>query len=482
MQVYAVYAALGLAVLAAVVFGIRARRARAQVVRLQADIQAERQRMKADAEALRAEVQQDKAHAAQLVQHSRAVVAEVRHLASVRLPAVVEGLRRPGVSVPGMADERLLTDPVGSACEQVLAVVNDAVLDDRIRTDESAQEIVRSAMGAVRTRSAEAVALVEKVQHRITDPEALREVYNLDHALVLLNREAQRTAVACGDVPGTAREDTELTLALGTAQSRITQHQRVSVANHVPREADGQVLGVQAPAAEPVIMVLAELMENAVYCSVGSGLVRAEVHRTATGVLITVSDSGPGLDTKEKQQFVLRTLESSRLLLRDLGSPPRKGMAAIARLVGRLDGLTLALAPSSARGLRVDLHIDNSLLVLVPERERPTMSGAPLQPIRQREELPAVPAGQQTFTPSHDGPGEHANTALPVRDTTSGFPTRRRKTPDAPAPQREPLPARDAEQVGASYAALQSGTQRGRAQLDDSHGPARTAHTTSWES
>ncbi|MFJ6437804.1 hypothetical protein [Streptomyces sp. NPDC091416] len=413
--------------------------------------------------------------------HSRAVVRELQHLAAVRVPARVDQLRGPGRLVPGLADERLLGTPAGEACEQVLLAVADAVMNDRIRTDEAAQESVRSAMSTMRTRANEAVALVEQVQHLITDPEQLRVVYELDHTLVVIHREAQRTAVACGDLPGTAREDTALDMALGTAQSRISRHQRVSVMNHVPRETDGRVLGVQAPAAEPVIMVLAELMENAVYCSVGSGLVRAEAHRTATGVVVTVSDSGPGLDTVEKQQFVRQMLESPRLLLRDLGSPPRKGMAAIGRLVGRLDGLTLSLAPSSARGLRADLHIDASLLVLVGERKRPASSGTPLQPIHQRHDPLEVPAAQPMY-PSSEGREDPARSALPVRGAPSGFPTRTRKSPGASTPQHdpyEPLSGRSADEVGASYAALQSGTRRGREHTDHSHG---SADTTSWES
>ncbi|MFI7087671.1 hypothetical protein ACIBUR_29255 [Streptomyces anulatus] len=433
------------------------------------------------AEQAQAAVQQAQQDAGRADRYRQAVVRELQHLAAVRVPARVDQLRGPGRPMPGLADEQLLGTPAGEACEQVLRAAADAVMDDRIRTDEAAQEIVRSAMSTVRTRANEAVALVEKVQHLITDPDQLRAVYDLDHGLVVIHREAQRTAVACGDLPGTAREDTALDMALGTAQSRLSQHQRVSVMNHVPRETDGRVLGIQAPAAEPVIMVLAELMENGVYCSVGSGLVRAEVHRTATGVVVTVSDSGPGLDTAEKQQFVQRMLESPRLLLRDLGSPPRKGMAAIGRLVGRLDGLTLTLAPSSARGLRADLHIDNSLLVLVAERERPASSGTPLQPIRQRQEPLAVPAAQPP-PPSNDGRYEPGRSALPVRGAPSGFPTRTRKSPAASTPQHdpyEPLSGRDAHEVGASYAALQSGTRRGRDHIDHSDG---SADTTSRES
>ncbi|MDW4916297.1 hypothetical protein [Streptomyces californicus] len=474
MLVY-LYAALGLALLVAVVFGIRLRRARARLVRIQADTQAERSRAGAEADGLRDEAQQAKAHATRAVQHHRAVVAEIRQLVSGRLPAAVEGLRRPGVAVPGMADERLRTDPVAVACEQVLAAVIDAVMEDRLRTDESAQEVIRSAMAAVRTRSAEAVALVAKVQHRITDPEVLKELYSLDHALVLLNREAQRSGVACGDVPGNARENTAITIAMGTAQSRITQHQRVNLMNHVPPDPDGQELGVQAPAAEPVIMVLAELMENAVYCSVGSGPVRAEAHRTASGVLITVSDSGPGLDTAEKQEFVRRILDSPRLMLRDLGSPPRKGLATVARLVGRFEGLTVAMSPSSARGLCVDLHIDDSLLVLVSKPERPVGSGAPLQPIHRREDPPVPPAGE--LAPASADNTEEPRTALPVRAGAGGFPTRTRKAPDTPALQHEPPAERDPDEISARYAALQSGTHRGREPLGGSHG-----HTTSWES
>ncbi|MFE8910886.1 sensor histidine kinase [Streptomyces globisporus] len=472
MLIYVVYAALGLAVLAAAVFGILLRRARAQAVRAKADAQAERQTMEATAHTLRKAADQAQTQAARAEQHSRAVVAEVRHLAAVRLPAVIEGLRRPGVTVPGMTDERLLAGPVDRACEQVLAVVTDAVTEDRIRTDESAQEVVRSVMGTTRALAAQAVQLVEQAQYKAANaPDLLEDLYGIDHRLVLLHRQVQRTAVVCGDLPGTAREDTTIMAALETARSRIVKHQRVSAVSHVPAEPDGRDLGLQAPVAEPLIMVLAELFDNAVYCSVGSGLVSAEAHPTATGVLITITDSGPGLDTVEKQLFVRQMLESSRLLLRDAGSPPRLGLAAVGRLVSRFEGLTLTLDPSPARGLRVSLHIDASLLVPVSGRQRPERSGVRLDPLPQPE--PAIAQAPQLQQPA--GP---SRTALPTRD---GFPQRQRKSPGAPVDHEpEPLPLRDAAAVRSAYASLQSGTQRAR--QEPSPHTDHPSDSASWES
>lgn len=473
------YAALGLALLVAVVFGILLRRARARLVRVQADTQAELSRAGADAENRRVEAQQAEAHAARAVQHTRAVVAEIRHLSSVRLPAAMEGLRRPGVAVPGMADERLRTDPVAGVCEQVLAVVTDAVLEDRVRTDESAQEVVRSVMGRARALAAQAVQLVEKAQYQaVNDPGLLHDLYELDHRLVLIHRDAQRTAVVCGDLPGTAREDTVILTAMETARSRIAQHQRVSAVSHVPEETDGRALGLQAPFAEPLIMAIAELCDNAVYCSVGSGPVRAEAHPTATGVLITISDSGPGLDTVEKQQFVRQMLESPRLLLRDAGSPPRLGLAAVGRLARRFEGLTITLDPSPARGLRVNLHINESLLVPVSPRRRPEASGVRLDPLPQQEQP------QLAQAPQNHQPAEPDHAALPMR---GGIPQRQRKSPAAPpeAVERspgapEPFPLRDANAVQSAYASLQAGTRRAR-QEPSGHAD-HPSTSASWES
>lgn len=472
------YIAAGLALAAAVVCAVAARRARAYARRVEVASNLQKEEDRRTAEGLREEAQRHEAEAAHAGEYRDAVVREVMHLAGARLPAMVGGLRHPGRPMPGLADPGLLTTPVSAASDQILRAVADAVMDERIRTDENAQEVLRTVMGSVRAQAAQAERLVELIQEQTSDPDLLKNVYSLDEMLVLMRREAQRTAVVCGDAPGTAREDTSLTMAVSTAQSRISGHQRVSVVNHVPRQDDGRPLGVRAPFAEPLIMMLAELLDNAVYCSVGSAQVRAELHRTATGVLVVVHDSGPGLDTVQKQQFAMRMLDAERrLMLTDLGSPTRLGMATVGRLKARFDGLTVTLDPSPARGVAVNVHIDDSMLVPVTERARPTESGKKLQQIPAPELEPAAqPRAEQPRT-------EQTPSALPSRSAAGGFPSRRRKSPDAPADSaanvRGPLTTRDPDSVGSAYAAMQSATQRARSERD---ADSASTYNTSWES
>ncbi|MFE7483775.1 ATP-binding protein [Streptomyces sp. NPDC057552] len=491
-----VYGVLALALLAAAVGGLSARRARAsaraaradtELLRQQAELQqhqAALQKQHDDklAENLRAEVERHRAEAARADEYSQAAVREFVYLAETRLPAMVGALRHPGRQMPGPADVSLMSTPVGAACDQVLRKAAAALEDERVRTDEAAQAVLRTVMGSFRAQAAQAEVLAERVQRQMDGSDLLKSMYELDENLVLMRRLAQRTAVACGDAPGTARENTPVAIAVATAQSRVREHRRVSVVNHVPREADGQILALQAPVAEPLIMVFAELLENAVYSSVGSTQVRAELHRTATGVLVMISDSGPGLDTVEKQRFVQLMLASDRrLLLSDLGSPPRLGLATVGRLAARFDGLSITMDPSSARGVCVNVHIDNSLLVAVSEPARPAASGAKLQPIASPKPVPAP-------RPEPAGPAEEERPrpALPARSSADGFPTRRRKSPDT-APSAVPdappsAPERDPAAVRSAYASMQSGAQRARSEQrgPETAGPAPTS-TTSWE-
>ncbi|WP_411082919.1 ATP-binding protein [Streptomyces sp. cmx-18-6] len=494
-----VYGVLALALIAASACAIAARRARGSARSLKADAELQRQqaelhRQQAElqkrhddkaVEDLRAEVRRLTAEAARADEYAQAAVREFVYLAETRLPAMVGALRHPGRQMPGPADAGLMTTPVNAACDQVLRAVVGALEDERIRTDEAAQAVLRTVMGSFRAQAAQAEVLAERVQQQMDGSDLLKSMYELDENLVLMRRLAQRTAVACGDAPGTARENTPLGIAVATAQSRVREHRRVSVVNHVPREADGQILALQAPVAEPLIMVFAELLENAVYCSVGSTQVRAELHRTATGVLVMISDSGPGLDTVEKQRFVQLMLNSERrLLLSDLGSPPRLGLATVGRLAARFDGLTITMDPSSARGVCVNVHIDNSLLVAVDEPARPAASGAKLQPIASAKPAPAQPiAPVQQPRPVEE---QQPRAALPPRPTTDGFPSRRRKSPDT-APSAVPdapesVPDRDPAAVRSAYASMQSGAQRARTEQKgpDTAGPAPT-FTTSWE-
>ncbi|WP_327129633.1 ATP-binding protein [Streptomyces sp. NBC_01727] len=449
-----VIAALSAALILVVIYAVRSRaRLRTATARAtEAELHA--QHCAAELGAGEAKVEQERAY-------REAAIQEVGHLAGVRLAALVAEFQNPTQAVPGLLNQELAGTAIESLCDQVLQVVFASLGDVQIRTDEAAQEIIRIVMGSVRTLAAQAEQLVEKAQGIDGSPDLVEILYQLDHTLVMLRRQAQRAAVAWGDTPGIAREDTSLEHALLTAQSRIAQHQRVVVVNHLSVGEDGSHLGVAAPAAEPLIIALAELLDNGTYFSMGTAPVRAEAYRTATGVAVTISDSGAGLDTVEKQDFVRRMLDSSqRLLLTDVGSPPRLGLAVVGRIAGRV-GLSVSLRPSSTRGIEAVLHIDEDLLAWVGDRPRPQGSGAQLQPL--------TPSSADT---------RQEGASLPVRPgTPSGIPARQRKSPTPSGASAVLVQLPDPAVVRASYSAMQDGVRRARTAACDTE-PTSTRETS----
>ncbi|WP_329120723.1 ATP-binding protein [Streptomyces sp. NBC_01465] len=375
------------------------------------------------------------------------VVKEVEHLADVRLPALVTHLRHRHVPVPGTLDPSLTHTDVGSLLDSALNQVAQVIVDTEHRVDEGAQAVLRDTTASIQAKSYRIQSMIEEMQFLYDDPKLAEQLLKLDRTNEENLRQIQATGVLCGAWPGLARADSHLGDIVAGAQSRIPGYQRVQVTSqlNVP-------VGVVARAVEPLAVIVAELLANAVHHTPqGSRAVDVSLHQVQTGACVLIDDPGVGM-TDEEREFAARMLSSQQsLLLTHLGDPPRAGFATIGRLVKQFGFTVTVDKPSSYGGVRAVVWIPDHLLLLMDEEAQPmsAMSPALRTPVPEVRERDVAPAPAVT--------GDAVD--LPRRRR------QRRAVEQGPAVQEETaggaVPVIDPEQAAQTWGAWHSGTQRG---------------------
>ncbi|MFJ8595310.1 ATP-binding protein [Streptomyces sp. NPDC093598] len=453
---------------------------------------------------------------AQLDGTSRAFTAEVEHLAARRVPAAARQAAHPHVTEPGPLNPQLAGSPLGRALEQVLKGLHAELTAQRTRIDAAAQAGMRGATREIQAALYRLQDALRGLQHRYDDPELAQTLFELDHENEQSLRRAQIAAVVCGAWVGLAREESHLVDAVTGGQARLAGYRRVRVSNHL---APGTAL--VSHAVEPVAIIVAELLDNALRHSAPDTDVVVNLEAVHHGVCVTVDDAGLGMTQDERARAQRMVAGSDPILLTELGDPPRMGLAAIGRLT-RQFGLNVDLSsPSPYGGVRAVLRVDRHLLTRIDPEELPPAAGAPRTTRRKTvrdagsaadasrasdpgasaapRAAPAVPPHQPDPTPiaasddldptaeprrpeplpaaaddDHGYGGEQdADTSTPLpghhgpRDG-GGLPQRRRRnraTTSAGPAAAEPAPhrrSRRPEESAAALGALQSGTAAAR--------------------
>ncbi|MBW8795136.1 MAG: ATP-binding protein [Streptomyces sp.] len=446
-----------------------------------------------------------------------AFVTEVEHLAARRMPAAAAQLVHPHLRVPGPAGQHTPGTPTGIALEYVLTALREELTAQRVRIDAAAQAGMRGATREIQAALYRLQDALRGLQQRYDEPELAQTLFALDHENEQSLRRAQVAAVVCGAWVGLAREESHVVDAVTGGQARLSGYHRVRVHNHLE---PGTAL--VSHAVEPVAIIVAELLDNALRHSAPDTDVVVNLEHVHHGVCVTVDDAGLGMTQDERARAQRLVAGSDPILLTDLGDPPRMGLAAIGQLTRQFALNVDVSSPSPYGGVRAVLRVDSHLIGRIDPGERPPSASAPRstrervgrgEPVREaaarttpvREgavpEAPApgtpepgtpvpatpgpeiAPAGSPAATeppPVRSGPEtEHARTPAPGRtdpEHLGGLPQRRRRTPAAApgAPQPQPAPRRP-EEAAAALAALQYGTAAARApKRADAPEPQRT--------
>ncbi|MET9217343.1 ATP-binding protein [Streptomyces sp. NPDC003300] len=433
-----------------------------------------------------------------------AVAAEIAHLAAARIPAEATRAAHPHVRVPGPLHPGTLgvraPADIEAALGDVLTAVLAATARERERVDAAARAGMRGATRDIQAGLYRLQDVLRGLQQRYDEPELAQTLFALDHENEQSLRRAQVTAVVCGAWVGLAREESHLVEAVTGGQSRLVGYHRVRVNNHLE---PGTAL--VSHAVEPVAIIVAELLDNALRHSAPDTAVVVNLEAVHHGVSVTVDDSGVGMAADERAYAQKMVAGTDPILLSDLGDPPRMGLAAIGQLTRRFDLSVDLSSPSPYGGVRAVLLVRKHLLSHIDPVEQPPAASTP------RSTRPAVaddgapdPAHARAGSPADTEPGAVSASAA-VRETAAGhqraaetdagpepdagpgadsgtgaddtaaevLPQRRRKaraahgraaengTAAAPA-----APARTPEEAAAALGALQAGTAAARNAVD----------------
>ncbi len=406
----------------------------------------------------------------------RAFTAEVEHLANHRVPAAARKVAHPHLEVPGPLQPSVLGTPAGIALENVLLALQSEVSAQRTRVDAAAQAGMRGATREIQAALYRLQDALRGLQQRYDDPELAQTLFQLDHENEQSLRRAQVAAVVCGAWVGLAREESHLVDAVTGGQARLAGYQRVTVHNHLE---PGTAL--VSHAVEPVAIIVAELLDNALRHSSPDTEVLVSLAHVHHGVCVTVDDAGLGMTRDERERAQRLVAGDDPILLTDLGDPPRMGLAAIGRLTRQFDLGVDVSSTSPYGGVRAVLRIDKHLLSRIDPEERPPAASAAPTTRKPASEQTAVPSQAYGTEHGEAEPAGHrtAPDTAPTAPDTDALPQRRRRTrPAVPEPAGgesavpEPAaehtagagwPARSPRDAAAALGALQSGTAAARA-------------------
>ncbi|MFF1506451.1 ATP-binding protein [Streptomyces sp. NPDC058326] len=348
-------------------------------------------------------------------------------LAEELLPATVARLRRGDPSAEIMRAVSFgdhLADDFTEALKGALQTLLEAV-----EAEENTRDASQRALVAIARRMQAIVHQLAKDLHAMqiqhgNDLVVSRGLQGVDHRNALIGRLAANIAVLGDARPGRQwRKAIPLYDVLRGAMSRIVDYPRVKL--HSVAE-----VAVVGPGAEPLMHLLAELLDNGTTFSPPHTPVVVTASEVPSGIAIEIEDRGVGL-TEEVRERVERVMAQSRryVNLSGLGEVTQLGLPVVSRLA-REHKCEVDLRTSAYGGVRAVVLVPRDLITTMPPSTMklpPHLMRRPGGPVLPRPTPAAAPA------PS-PAPAEVAITA-------NGLPQRRRDSPVLPQRRREsPVP------------------------------------------
>ncbi|MDX3853580.1 sensor histidine kinase [Streptomyces sp. AK02-01A] len=378
------------------------------------------------------------------------VAGDLDRLTTTTLPAAIAELRAGGSAdtVLGSVSAELPTDPRLRAL--AAAVIRDFATSERRAA--AAQAASAKALSRVQAKAVSMLADLREMQDRHGE-EVFGDLLRLDHNTSQLGLLTDRLALLMGGRASRAwNKPIAMESILRGAVGRIAAYQRVRL--HCSSNA-----AIAGFAAEGVMHLLAELMDNAANFSPPIDEVHVYVEERTAGIVVTIEDSG----LKMADAAMRRAEESVSGRVTDLAllQGTRLGLAVVGRLAAKYH-MSVNYRPSSRGGTGVVVLFPSQLLAqqrgAAPER-------SPRRPGPETEATAAVSSSVTSAPPASPVTGDEPQVAttngLPVRPPgrTMAAADRGRTRPDVDTDTTRP--GRDAgSQFGAFHRSRRPSTDR----------------------
>ncbi len=334
------------------------------------------------------------------------------------------------------------------------------------------------------------LSMLDAMEKEASDPDALEDLFALDHLTTRMRRHAEGLVILSGSAPARGwHNPVAVRDILRGAIGEVEDYTRVVVDAASPAALDGSVVA-------DVTHLLAELIENATAFSPPPTQVHVRGERTADGYRVEIEDRGIGMNEAEFADANQRLEHPPEF---DLADSDRLGLFIVGRLAERR-GIDVRLTASPYGGARAVVGIPLDFIArddgpdlertwsdesAAPEWQpleprRPTgpagvlgpgtgVPGTGFGPPARGTRPPASAPGVRGDAPAADRP-DHIDPGAPelprrVRQASLA-PQLRRELP-APEPVGlEPATTRAPEETRSLMASLQQGWQRGREEED----------------
>ncbi|MEV0324558.1 ATP-binding protein [Streptomyces sp. NPDC050658] len=264
------------------------------------------------------------------------------------------------------------------------------------RRAAAAQAASAKALSRVQAKSVSMLADLRDMQERHS-AEVFGDLLRLDHSTSQLGLLTDRLALLMGGRSSRAwNKPIVMESILRGAVGRISAYQRVRL--HC-----STTVAIAGFAAEGVMHLLAELMDNAANFSPPIDEVHVYVEERSAGIVVTIEDSG----LKMADAAMRRAEESVSGQVTDLASlqGTRLGLAVVGRLAGKY-GMSVNFRPSSRGGTGVVVLLPPQLLAQqrdpAPQQQPVRRSAEPA--VAPPVEVPEPPAVQAPQTPAAQAP------------------------------------------------------------------------------
>jgi signal transduction histidine kinase len=197
------------------------------------------------------------------------------------------------------------------------------------------------------------LGMLDTMERAARDPDALADLFRLDHLTTRMRRHAESLIILSGATPGRGwREPVPVVDVLRAAVAEVEDYVRVEVITD-SRDA------IAGGAVNDVIHLVAELVENATSFSPPNTTVEVKADAVGIGFAVEVEDRGLGLTEEELDRINDRLARPPEF---DLANSDQLGLFVVGQLAAR-HGIKVSLRESPYGGIRAIALFPRSIIV-----------------------------------------------------------------------------------------------------------------------
>jgi signal transduction histidine kinase len=306
-----------------------------------------------------------------LVRELRELRESAEDLASNRLPEVVDRL-----ALGQAVDVSAVTPKLPATTEEVRQVrdafdavqrtaVEAAVGQARLRQGMS--DVFRNLARRSQSLLHRQLTLLDAMERRARDPQALEDLFRIDHLTTRMRRHAESLIILSGHSPARGwRNPVPLVDVLRAAVAEVEDYTRIKVTA-------GSNAALAGPAVGDVIHLIAELAENATMFSPPNTPVTIHGDTVGQGFAVEIEDRGLGLS--DDQLATINTLLETPPPF-DPSSSDQLGLFVAGQLAKR-HNIKISMRPSPYGGTTAIVLIPRNLVVSEEDQARdPALAAA----------------------------------------------------------------------------------------------------------